>query len=171
MPLNDPVGYQQSATDDEWTPEKGFLRGATWGATAALAVGVLLGLLAFWRPLVLIPTALRMPLALALTWLLMRIVQRGAGMVGRRCTLIAVSLVLAILLSHHVIFALVGVPMTAFTLESWWLFPMMLVEQVFAIQSGRLAGWQWFHPYVLLALNALPLVIGAGLAVMMFERD
>ena len=171
MPLNEPFGYQQSAADDEWTPEKGFRRGATWGAAAALAVGVLLGLLAFWRPLVLIPTALRMPLTLALTWLLMRVVQRGAGMVARRCTIIAVSLVLVILLSHHVIFACVGVPMTAFTLEAWWLFPMTLVEQVFTVQSGRLTGWRWFHPYVLLALNAVPLVIGAGLAAMMFESD
>lgn len=170
MPLNEPLGYQQSP-DDEWTPEKGFRRGAMWGVTAALAVGVLLGLLALWRPLVLIPTALRMPLTLALTWFLMRVVQRGAGMVGRRCTLIAVSLVLAILLSHHVIFALVGVPMASFTLEAWWLFPMTLVEPVFAVQSGRLTGWRWFHPYVLLALNAVPFVIGAGLAAMMFERD
>ena len=170
MPLNDPVGYEQS-TGDEWTPERGLRRGAAWGASAALTLGVLLGLLAVWLPLVLIPTALRLPLTLALTWLIMRVVQRGAGMVGRRCTIIAVSLVLAILLSHHVIFALVGVPMTAFTLESWWLFPMTLVEQVFGVQSGRLAGWRWFHPYVLLALNTVPLVIGAGLGAAMFERD
>jgi hypothetical protein len=171
MTLNDPVGYQPTADDDEWTPGKGLRRGAATGATAALAVGFLLGLLAFWRPLVLIPMALRLPMTLALTWLLMRVVQRAAGRVGRQCTIVAVSLVMVILLSHHVVFAVAGVPKAIFTLESWWLFPVVLVEPIFAVQSGRMAGWRWFHPYVLLALDAVPLVIGSGLAALMFERD
>jgi hypothetical protein len=154
-PLNDPMGYEP--VDDEWSPEKAVARAALYAGVAALLLGILLGMVAAWAPPIIVMAGLRVPIAFATAWLLAVIAERAAGMSGGPCTLIAVGLTAAILLSHHAILAVVGVSPVTLALESWWLFPMAIIEHIFGDAPGaRMSGWRWFHPYVLLAANGPP---------------
>jgi hypothetical protein len=157
------------ATDD-WTPAKGMLRGASYGGIAALVIIILLAPLALWLPYFLIPGILRGAWAFGITWLLLKIVERASGMVGPLNTLVVVHLTVLILLSHHLIFALHGVP-ALLGLPSCWMFPAQIVESVIPEAQGYLAGWRWFHPYVLLAVTGLPLLIGGGACVKLHSID
>lgn len=165
MPLNEPVGYEPGAADD-WTPEKGLARAALHTGAAALLIGVVLGVLAIAAPPIVIMSGVRTPLAFVLVWLLAMVAERAAGMSGGVCTLLATGLTAALLLSHHVVWAVAGVTPVTFAIESWWLFPMVVIEPIFGDTAGRMTGWRWFHPYVLLAVNVLP-GLGAGFAVLL----
>jgi hypothetical protein len=73
------------------------------------------------------------------------VVQSAAGMVGSRCSALAVALSLLVLASHHAVLAVHGLPTT----------------------SGTVADWgHWFHPVTLFLHNASALGgIGVGAAL------
>jgi hypothetical protein len=172
--LNEPTGGDSSLGDepslrggrsvarDEWTPEHGLLRGAAHGAVAALVIAVGLAPLVAVVPFLFLVLLMRGALAFGVAWVLVRVVCRAAGMEGRACTLIALSFAALVMASHHVVFALRGVPALAGVIDSWWLFPMQLVETLIPEQNGWTSGWAWFNPYVLLAVNAVPLCVLLG---------
>lgn len=103
-------------------------------------------------------------------------------MVAGHCTLLAIGLAALVLVSNHVVFALHGVQhagggtgydgMGVFTAGAidWWIFPMGLIELMVPAQGDWLIGWQWCHPYALLCLNGLPLVIAAGFCTALSDR-
>src|SRR5262245_3692714 len=81
--LNDPVDYQPD--QDDWSPAAGMRRGVVHGAVAAAILAIVLVPLALWLPYVVLMWALRTPLAFGIAWLLLRVVNRAAGMVGPTC--------------------------------------------------------------------------------------
>ncbi len=166
MPLNEPIGYEPGAADD-WTPQRGLARAVLHAGLAAGLIGVLLGVLAVVAPPIVIMSGMRTPIAFGLVWLLAMIAERAAGMSGGVCTLLAAGLTAALLLSHHVIWAVAGIAPVTLGIGSWLLFPMVVIEPLFGDSpGGSMAGWRWFHPYVLLAVNVLP-ALGAGFSVML----
>lgn len=165
--LNEPVGFDERPPDD-WTPEKGLRRGLARGGAVALALAALTGLAAVFLPFLLIAWLPRCALALGVTWLLGEVMQRAAGMMSRRLGWAALLLTALLLVSHHALFALFGVGDTD---GEWWVFPAPLVERVIPATEGVLRGWRWFHPYVLLVVNAGPLVLSAILCAWIYRAD
>jgi len=45
-----------------------------------------------------------------------------------------------------------------------------MIEQVVPKQRGVLIGWQWRHPYALLTLKLLPLLLGGGFCTALCSR-
>lgn len=159
--LNDPVGYDPRKSEPELSELAALRRGALFGLAAALALAGVLAPLAASLPFVLIPTYIRTPLTFGVMWLVLSAVQRGAGMVGAPCTIIALALTLVTLFSHQVVFAFSGVPYAS-GLAPWWVHPMEFVAEFFPKGGRSLRGGAWLHPYVTVALNGAPLLLGGG---------
>lgn len=132
--LNDPVDDDEPRGDSEWTPQIGMRRAIIRGALVAALLVIATGLLAWFLPTLVLYTLLRTFLALAIVWLLFTVVQDAAGFVGGPISAIAIALTFAVLLSHHIIFAIHGVP----------------------TRMGMMIGEFWFHPLTLAAVNAAP---------------
>jgi len=167
--LNDPLGCDEAPEEAEWTPAIGLRRGALNGLLAAAILSILLVPLAAYLPYMIIIIWLRAPLAFGVAWVLCQVVQRGAGMVDVRCTLLALVLAALVLASSHVVFAVNGV-VDAGGVGEWWVFPMYLIEDLVPQTDGYRIGWQWCHPYALLSLSALPLLIGGGFCAALCNR-
>jgi hypothetical protein len=163
--LNEPAGCDGTAVEDDWTPAKGLLHGAAAGGLLALILIMGLWPVVVWLPYLFLVALARAGVAFAVTWLLLRVVSHAAGMTGWPCAAIALALA-----SHHVVFALHGVPALGGAIDSWWLFPTQLVEPIVGESDGLASGWRWFHPYVLVAVNALPLTVALALCAY-HDRD
>lgn len=81
-----------------------------WGMLVALVLGGLLGLVAWYAPNMLLHWFLRAGVAFTVCWILFSVVHRAAKFIGAPCTALVVVLTLAIPFSHHVVFAIHGVP-------------------------------------------------------------
>ncbi len=163
MPLlNDPVGYDERGPEPEWTPQAGLRRGALAGLIAAAVLALLLAPLAAFLPYVILPWVLRTPLTFGICWLLFLAMERAAGMVGPRLTLLMLAYALLVLASNHACFAMFGIPGSGM-MEDWWLFPATLAEKFIPEVDGRRIGWEWLHPYVVVAMNAIPMLVGGGM--------
>ncbi len=162
-PLNDPLGYDKDRAD-EWTPERGICRGAICALCGAVAIGLGLSLLAWYIPNFVTILWMRIPITFGIVWLIYQITQWGSGMGGPHCAWFALALGLVVLAANHVIFAINGVPFSEQDAD-WWLIPLSVIAQVVPEQGGDLIGWQWCHPYALLTLNAVPMIVGGGFAI------
>lgn len=171
MPLlNEPIGFDDQGGDD-WTPEKGLVRGLRAGAIAAAMIAVGLAPISLFLPYFVLPWMLRSAMAFGVAWVLLLVIRRAAGMVGFHVTALALALTFAVLVTQHFIFAIWGVPSAGEMLESWWLFPAVLVERVVPERGGRLIGWRWLHPYAVFAVNIIPFPLGAGFFALIHGRD
>lgn len=171
MTLNDPVGYEPEAAQAEWTPGRAVVRGLAGGA---LVFSGLLGLtlpLAWVVPHLLIGGVPRTALAFCATWLTLHAVCRFATLEAVWCRWAAAGFTALLLLAHHAGFALAGVPDLAGTIGSWWLFPAHLVATLNPPAGGTMAGWIWFHPLALLAVNAAPALLGVASCLWLHARD
>ena len=161
--LNDPPGDEDVRADD-WTPAIGLRRGVVYGLIAAVVLALLLEPLAHHLPYMVLILWLRGPLAFGLAWILFQVVHRAAGMEDPRCSALVLGLTTLVLLSHHLVFAVEGVPYSPEDVD-WWGIPISIIAQIVPNQGGVLIGWQWCHPYALLALNVFPLLVGGGICV------
>jgi hypothetical protein len=135
--LNEPLGHDEDHRErDNWTPGRGLLRGTIFGLFATLVIILLLAPVAVYFPYVLIMWPLRCAIAFVVAWILFSVVQRAAGMTGIPVTAAVLALVVLVLVSHHVIFAINGVP----------------------TRSGSATGMVWLHPLTLFLQNVAPLV-------------
>ena len=150
----------------EWSPRKGLVRAAVWGTMTTLLVAALLAPLALYAPGLLIDLLLRTAVAFVVAWVLLGVVQRAAGMVGVHCSLLAVGLTLIVLLSHHLIFAVHGVPHVRGIVGRHAVYYAWVFRDVLTDQSGLLLGWGWLHPYVLANVNFVPLLAIAACALL-----
>ncbi len=89
---------------------RGLLRGLIWGFGIALIVGIGLAFVARYAPYLLVNAVLRVAFAFIVTWLLFAVVQEAAGMTGYLINTIVICSSLMVMLSHHVIWAVWGVP-------------------------------------------------------------
>ena len=170
MPLlNEPLGYDETASDDDWSPLRGLMRGLRLGLIVAAVCAVVLIPLAVYVPYMIIIWWLRVPLAFGLAWVLFKAVQRGAGMVGWPCALIALGLTAIVLCSNHIVFAIAGTPEPA-GVDPWWIPPAGLLEHLVETREGQLIGWSWCCPAALAAENLLPLILGGGFATAVCNR-
>lgn len=81
--------------------------------------------------------------------MLFGVVHRAAGMTGRACTALVMILVVLVLCSHHVVFAMHGVP----TKDGW--------------QSG----WEACTPSLFLVVHGFPLMVAGVCAALCHEGD
>ncbi len=168
---NKPFGTDDEPSEEEWTPAIGLRRGLQRGAIVAGVAALLLAPVALYIPYFLIPWLLRCAVALALTYVLMRVVCDAAGMVSRGCIAIAIALGAAVLCSQSLIFAVWGVPALG-GMNDWWMFPSVVIEQVFGERVERQIGVTWLHPYILLVLNGVPTAVaGVGCAALFARSD
>ncbi len=147
---------------DEWTASSGARRAIAGGALAALVIAAVLAPVALRLPYLLLPGLLRGAWAFGITWVLMKSIERASGMVGALNAALGISLAALVLLSHHLIFAIHGVPSLGGEYTSCFLFPAQMIDKLIPEVSGNLQGWRWFHPYVLLLITGLPLAVGGG---------
>ena len=167
--LNDPIGYDEDRDRDDWSPAIGFRRAALRGLPAAVGLSLLLAPPAALAPYLLIPVYVRAPLAFGVMWLMLWTVKRAAGMVGPSCTALAFVFTLLALTGNQVIFAVQGVP-SAFGVDPWWVWPMGIIDMLVPLDDGVHVGWQWLHPYTIVALNAVPMIFGAGVCALFCGR-
>ncbi len=120
--------------------ETRFIYALIAGLVASVILAVLEAPLAWFLPSLAANWLLRSALAFFTAWILFEAVHRAAGMVGWPFSILVGILTVLVLVSHHVIFALHGMPTT----------------------HGVVAGWTWFRPGVLLLLNGPPLVALLG---------
>jgi len=133
--LNDPVPIEEN--DDDWSPGKGLARAGIRGTvTAAILAGALLPV-AYYAPYVVLGALSQAAVGFAVAWILFSVVHRAAGMVGGRCSVLAITLTVVVLLSNHLIFAIHGVPTRQGLLLIGWLYwfdPLVLcVSNVWAV--------------------------------------
>jgi hypothetical protein len=140
--LNDPIRMSDETEDRPWSPRLGLIRAAVWGAVAAVVLGLLLTPLAVYAPTFLLHWLVRMVLGFGITWVMFGVVQQAAGMVGARCTALALGYAALVLVSQHVVFAICGVQ----TLD------------------GMVAGWQWLAPATLGVCNFSAGIAAGGCA-------
>ena len=159
----------RSSEDREWTPARGLIRGAFWGLLAAFGLALALAPLARFAPFMVLILWLRIPLGFAVTWLLCLAVQRAAGMTAPLCLALGWVLAAGVLVSNHAVFAVYGLP-TIGGFGDWWAFPMSMVEQIIGANGDMLLGWGWCHPYVLLLLNGIPVLIGGAFGAALAAR-
>jgi hypothetical protein len=118
------------AGSDDWTPWQGIRRGLVWGFVAAVALGAVADVLAWYMPTFVINFWLRTAAGLLTMWVLFSAVHRAAGMTGPACTAIVVVLGMLIAGSQHIIFATHGVPTGKAVLTGW-----------ICCSAGALAWW------------------------------
>ena len=166
---NEPLGYDPNVRDD-WTPAAGLRNAALRGVLVAGVLASVFAVLAATLPVVLLITALRTAFVFGVAWVLLRCVQRFAGMCGPACTALGLVLTFAVFLSNHLVWSIVGTPALP-AQDSWLIFPAALVTEVIPTVDHRLSGWRWLHPYVLAVVNIGPFMAGGGLAAAFFGRD
>ncbi|MCP4250540.1 MAG: hypothetical protein GY778_26145 [bacterium] len=125
MTLNATVPMDE---DDDWTPARGLARAAIRGMIVAIVLAAVTGLVAYCLPFLVFNFWLRAALGFVLALIMFATVQNAAGMVGPRCTALAVGLTLLVLLSHHGVAAVHGMGTTNEVLIGWgfWLDPVVL---------------------------------------------
>lgn len=117
--LNDPVGYDEADKNDwRWTPARGLLRAAAYGTFSSAVLVAVLAPLAWFLPLFLMNWFLRGAVAFGIAWILFGVIQRRAGMVGWPITAMVIGLTSIVLVLHHVIFAIQGLPVFFFLWRS-----------------------------------------------------
>jgi hypothetical protein len=82
---------------------------------------------------------------------------------------LALALTGVVLASNHVVFALHGVP-DPWGIDPWWVAPIKFISQVVPEHKGVFIGWEWCHPWALLMLNLLPLLVGGGFCAALRAR-
>ncbi|MCK4342614.1 MAG: hypothetical protein KAY37_12930 [Phycisphaerae bacterium] len=167
--LNEPVGYEPRPEDD-WTPAIGLRRGLIAGLITAGLMALLMVPLTCVAPLMVLVIWLRAPLAFALMWILFRVIVNAAGMIDRRIIALTLGLTILVLISNHVPLIRQGVP----ALEGegdWWAFPLSVIDNLFPRHYGVLRGLRWLHPYVLLAVNAVPVALGGTFFILLVRRN
>lgn len=129
----------------EWTPARGMMKSLVAGTAAAMGLSLVMYALAYAAPYVTLNFALRTALAFAVVWLLARVVQSTAGMVGWWATSLTLVLTAMVFAATHAAYATAGVP-----------------------TGGRMGlpdvmeGWHvWFEPWTLVVTN-LSTFVGAG---------
>lgn len=174
MSLDKPVGWDEREEDD-WTPARGYCDGLVRGVAGAIVLALGLWPLAACLPYMVLIWWLRSALVFGLTYVMLCIVQRGAGMIGNGVSAIAVGLATLVLLSHHIIFAHYGV-LEPFDIGGVsgggygvMVFPAQLLCKIIGTQNDLMIGWRWFHPCVLMAANAGP-VLGIIFALLLRHR-
>lgn len=136
--FNEPTGWNEANTANDWTPARGLARGAGHAMIAVVPLVLLTGLVARFAPPILLDMYLRCASGFFITLILLVVIQRAAGMTGWPCTALAILGTLVVLLSHHVVWAISGVPTT----------------------HGPIGGLAWLAPMTLLVTNWL-----AGLGI------
>lgn len=137
------IGTEPAGDAEPWSVGKGIFRGAIAGILTAIILAGLLAVLAWYLPLLAINVWLRTAIGFGVAWILLGRIQHSAGMVGRACTAIAITLALLTLLSNHVVFAIHGVP----------------------TRDGQdLIGMGWLNPLVVLMANWSAMIGVAGCA-------
>jgi hypothetical protein len=145
--LNTPTGGVDGRPEDkqdDWSPAIGMRRAVLRACVVALIIGASLFPVDVYLPAVLLNFWIRLAVSFGTAWILFRVVQGAAGMVGWPCTALAVGLSLLVLLSNHVAFAVFGVP----------------------TRAGVVYGWTWLHPATLLGCNVSSLIGVTFCAVM-----
>jgi hypothetical protein len=102
---------------------------------------------AWFFPWLVLLTLLRSVEAFFVAWILFVVVQNAAGFVGLAPSALAVAFTLAVLFSHHVIFAVAGVTTT----------------------RGAVPASVWFDPIMLATVNVIP-CIALAVAVALCHR-
>ena len=115
-----------------------------WTFVVATMVAGMLWPVAAYFPLILTHFILRTFIALIVCVVLFAVVQAKAGVVGWKCTLTAVGLAFAVMLSQHVAFALYGVP----------------------TRTELVSGYVWIEPPTVLFMN-FSSAIGIGFATLL----
>lgn len=171
MPLlNDPTPDPDAQQTGEWSESDGLRaavrRGLVWAAFLAIPTGILAGAAPFFA----IGCFVRGAVAFAVGWILFSVVHRAAGFAGVRCTLLACGLALVVMLSNHIVFAVVGTPAMQHApdggdYEMVLAFPGQFVLRapgVLTTEAPRLSGLYWFSAYVV-ALTNLASFAGIGI--------
>jgi len=135
---------RRTSEPDEWTPQKGLVRAASWGTATALVLAALLAPVAWFVPAVLTMMLLRIVLGVALVWILLGTVQSAAGFAGWPVTALGMVLTTLVLASNHIVFALHGGP----------------------TKAGLVGGAMWLDPSVFGIVNAGPLFAVCAVAVL-----
>lgn len=141
-----------SSTDD-WSESVALRKSARASCLAALILAVVTFPLAWYFPPVVLTPLLRAFEAFVLAWIVLAVAQHSSGTVGWPITSFAIFASAIVLLSHHVAFAVHGVP----TLRS---------------ANGTATmfeGWGWFSLSALVATNVTA-GIGLGAAVLLGHR-
>ncbi len=159
--LNDPPGYERE--DDDWSPARGERRALLTGIAAAALILAPLAALTWLTPFFIFAWYTRTAIAIGITFGLISLAQRAAGMTSLRIIATAGGLAFIVLVITHIIVAVRGfddLPQH----DDEWTFPLATAIQ-YARSTDATAGSSiWLHPIVLLINNALPLVgiIAAG---------
>jgi hypothetical protein len=170
MPLlNEPLGYEPQTDEPEWSPAIGYRRGLVHGVIAMVVLALLMAPLAMYLPYMILPWVLRTPLAFGLAWLLFLFIERAAGFMSPGIIALTMLLTFGVFVTNHVVFALHGVPSSGMA-EEWWIFPANLIEKLVPEQDRVVSGWQWLHPYALVAINVVPLLVGGGFCAALKTR-
>lgn len=143
--LNQPTGGMEPAP--EWSPGRGLMKCALATGVATIVLAGLLWPLAWYFPFLIAQWGLRAFLGLLLGWILFAIAQRAAGFAGWPVTAMVVAGALAVLFSHHVAYAVHGVP----------------------TRNGVIRGAIWLDPTTLLLTN-LTALIGVTFSVILCHR-
>ena len=136
--------------DAPWSPAGGLLRAGVWGVMTATGLAALTCVAAWYAPLATTHLFLRTFLTFVIAAVLFAVVQRRAGMVGAACTTMALVLTALVLVSHHVVFAIHGVPTNRVDLA--------------------LVDWAWLSPGAIFGLNVFPFAIGGGIGAVIWHR-
>lgn len=129
----------------EWTPARGMAKSLVVGGAAATGLAMVLYALAYVAPVLTLNFALRTAFSFAVAWLLFRVVQDAAGMVGWWSTGLTLVLTAGVFLATHAAYAAAGVPTGG-------------RGNLPAMVDGYEA---WFNPWTLLMCN-LSTCVGAG---------
>ena len=130
-----------------WTPQQGLRRALLWGSAAALGIGLVSGVVAWFASRITLHWLLRGAIAYGVGWLLFRVVHWAAGMAGGLCTGLVVVLAVLVMLSHHVVWTVHG---------------------IWTDTGVPAAGLTWLEPSTLLVLN-IPTFVGLVLCVKMWS--
>lgn len=149
MHLDDPI---LDASDDidgaEWTPWKGIRRAAPRAFALSIFLSLVTMPVAYFFPLMLTQFYLRVAFSFIATWAMLAYVERCSGTVHWACTSLAVGLVILVLISHHAVWAIHGVPSYRTT--------------------ATIIGWRaWMNPFSVLMISGWPLVIGGGFSTIL----
>ena len=101
-------------------PVKGLIRGAIWTLAAAIIVGVASVAVAWYAPHLALQFVLRTAMAFGVAIILFSVMHRASGMAGIACSTIVIILAVLTMLSHHVVFALHGIPTTRGSMLFGW---------------------------------------------------
>ena len=122
---------------------RGALHGILWGLVVAIVLTLILAPIARYAPFLLTSALLRVAFAFLITWLLFSVVHEAAGMAGPLTTAIVICLSLVVMLSHHVVWAIWGVPGVEGTVIGWstWFHPVVLFVHSVFWGIGMIGCW------------------------------